>query len=338
MKKIRIFLIFSTIVLVATACSYSEKSDSEGGDISGQGGSLARFTIAGEYLYTVDQSSLHTISITDVEHPLKVADKSLGVYTETIFPYENSLLLGTETGMFVFDLSNPSNPQQTTYFQHIRSCDPVVAENGYAYITLNTANQRCFNGMNELQIVNISNLNSPILVKTYNLASPLGLDIHNDTLYVCGYFHDHQQGQLTNYTIYRPDNSVFSTWTHSPNQTYAASYWYWYYIIPSSPMLGTWRFQVQLQGQTCEHAFEVIDPFIAAGINETSQPKIIISPNPVSHFLTIQNTILPIELYSMFGQKVGIYNTNSPIDISNIPNGIYLLKSGVQYQKLVIQH
>ncbi len=185
MKKIRIIFLFSAIALVATACSYSEKSDSEGGNISGQGGSLARFTIAGEYLYTVDQSSLHTINITDVEHPRKVADKSLGVYTETIFPYENSLLLGTETGMFVFNLSNPASPQQTTYFQHIRSCDPVVAENGFAYITLNTANQRCWNGMNELQIVDISNLNSPQLVKTYNLASPLGLDIHNDTLYVC---------------------------------------------------------------------------------------------------------------------------------------------------------
>lgn len=185
MKTIKLLFLFSALALFATACSYSEKSDSAGGDVYGQGGSLARFTIAGEYLYTVDQSSLHTINITDVEHPRKVADKSLGVYTETIFPYENSLLLGTATGMFVFDLSNPANPQQTTYFQHIRSCDPVVAENGYAYITLNTANQRCFNGMNELQIVNISNLNSPQLVKTYNLASPLGLDIQNDTLYVC---------------------------------------------------------------------------------------------------------------------------------------------------------
>lgn len=185
MTTFKIFLIFSAITLVATSCSYSEKTDTGGGDVSGQGGSLARFTIAGEYLYTVDQSSLHTISITDVEHPKKVSDKSLGVYTETIFPYENSLLLGTETGMFVFDISNPANPQQTTYFQHIRSCDPVVAQNGFAYITLNTANQRCFNGMSELQIVDISNLNSPQLIKTLNLASPLGLDINNDTLFVC---------------------------------------------------------------------------------------------------------------------------------------------------------
>jgi hypothetical protein len=73
----------------------------------------------------------------------------------------------------------------TTVFQHIRSCDPVVAQNGYAYITLNTSNQRCFNGMNELQIVDISNINSPQLVKSMILTTPLGLDINNDTLFVC---------------------------------------------------------------------------------------------------------------------------------------------------------
>jgi hypothetical protein len=183
MKKLLFVLQFSLPLLMAS-CSYSEKSDSEG-DISGKGGSLARFTIKGEYLYTVDQSSLHTVDITDVEHPERVADKALGIYTETIYPYGNALLLGTETGMFVFDINNPASPQQISYFQHIRSCDPAVAENGFAYITLNTSNQRCFNGLNELQIVDITNLNSPQLVKTLNLNLPLGLDIHNDTLFVC---------------------------------------------------------------------------------------------------------------------------------------------------------
>lgn len=179
-------IIFSLAVpFLLTACSYSEKSDVGNGDASGRGGSLARFTIMGNYLYTVDQSSLHTISIADVEHPQKVADKSLGIYTETIYPYGNSLLLGTETGMFVFDVSNPESPQQLTFFQHLRSCDPVVAENGFAYLTLNTSNQRCFTGTNELQIVDINNLYVPQLVKTLSLTSPLGLDIHNDTLYVC---------------------------------------------------------------------------------------------------------------------------------------------------------
>lgn len=187
MKKIRKYLLLAVIPFVMTACSMSEKSDyaGDGGTTSGKGGSLARFTISGNYLYTVDQSSLHTFSLADVEHPQKAATNILGIYTETIYPYQNSLLLGTETGMFVFDLNTPSRPQQIAYFQHIRSCDPVVAQNEYAYVTLNTANQRCFNGTNELQILDIKNLNSPQLVKTMSLTTPLGLDIDNDTLYVC---------------------------------------------------------------------------------------------------------------------------------------------------------
>ncbi len=184
MKNTRLYLPVLVLAVALAGCSMSEKSDS-GISQSGKGGSLARFTISGDYLYTVDQSSLHTISLADAEHPLKVAEKSLGIYTETIYPYQNSLLLGTETGMLVYDISNPASPQKLTFFQHIRSCDPVVAQNGFAYITLNTLNQRCFNGTNQLQIVDISNLNSPQEVKTIGMTNPLGLDIDNDTLYVC---------------------------------------------------------------------------------------------------------------------------------------------------------
>jgi len=184
MKKIRIYFLLMVIPIGLASCSLNEKSDS-GSNLSGKGGSLARFTISGNYLYTVDQFSLHAVSLADAEHPQKMTDKSLGIYTETIYPYQNALLLGTETGMFVFDLSNPSSPQQITYFQHIRSCDPVVAQDGFAYITLNTLNQRCFNGANELQILDISNLYMPQLVKSITLTTPLGLDIQNDTLYVC---------------------------------------------------------------------------------------------------------------------------------------------------------
>ena len=187
MKKIKIYMMMAVIPMIITACSMSEKSDSDtfGSNVSGKGGSMARFTISGNYLYTVDQYALHTISLANVERPVRISDKSLGIYTETIYPYQNSLLLGTETGMFVYDLTNPANPQYLTFFQHIRSCDPVVAQNDFAYVTLNTGNRRCFNGTNELQILDIKNLNSPQLVKTMNLSTPLGLDIDNDTLYLC---------------------------------------------------------------------------------------------------------------------------------------------------------
>ncbi|NVO19227.1 MAG: hypothetical protein HXX13_05970 [Bacteroidetes bacterium] len=181
MKRIYIILIAA---LLLQACSMS-KEDSSPQQTTGQGGSLARFTIVGNYLYTVDESSLNTYTIDNAAQPAFIKRISLGFGTETIFPYKNALLLGTEEGMYVYDISHPESPQQVTLFQHIRSCDPVVAENDYAYITLNSNNTRCWRGLDELQVVDLHNLSSPYMVSSYNLTSPKGLEIHNDTLFVC---------------------------------------------------------------------------------------------------------------------------------------------------------
>jgi len=177
-------LYLACIVLLLQACSLSKDDESSGE--TGQGGSLARFTILNDHLYIVNETTLQTYSLlSNQSTPVKVDEEYLGFGTETIFPYENKLLLGTQDGMYIFDVSTPGNPFKVTMFQHIRSCDPVVAENGFAYITLNDANQRCWRGLNEMQIVDIHDPNSPYLVKSYTMDSPKGLDIHNDTLFVC---------------------------------------------------------------------------------------------------------------------------------------------------------
>lgn len=185
MKALHYLSALVCIVLMGTGCSMSEKGDTGGENTSGQGGSLARFTIKGDYLYTVDVSSLHTFSLADREHPVKKHDLSLGFYTETIFPYEDALLLGTTEGMYVISTTDPAVPKQKAFFTHIASCDPVVAQDGYAYLTLNTSNQRCWRGSNQLQIIDIRNLSNPSWVMTYQMLNPLGLDINNDSLYVC---------------------------------------------------------------------------------------------------------------------------------------------------------
>jgi len=181
MKKLSLYFLATILI---QGCSMS-KDDSSGNQV-GEGGSLARFAIVGDYLYTVDESSLNTYSlVSNPGQPQYVAKSNLGFGAETIFPYDNSLLLGTQSGMYIYGLSNPADPNQLTLFQHIRSCDPVVAENNYAYITLNAANTQCYRGLNEMQVVDIHNLSSPFLVTAYTMTSPKGLDIHNDTLYVC---------------------------------------------------------------------------------------------------------------------------------------------------------
>ncbi|GAI94235.1 unnamed protein product, partial [marine sediment metagenome] len=64
-----------------------------------------------------------------------------------------------------------------------------------------------------------------------------------DSLYVAAYYRDQLNGQISQYTIYRPDNSVFQSWTHSiADAHHFASYWYWGWILPVNVPAGTWRF------------------------------------------------------------------------------------------------
>jgi hypothetical protein len=174
-----------SVLIILQACSMS-KDDSGNEVIVGEGGSLARFSIVNDHLYIVGESSLNTYELQQGNLPPVLKNTlDLGFGSETIFPYDEHLLLGTQDGMYVMDISTPSNPKKVTLFQHIRSCDPVVAENGFAYITLNASNQQCWRGLNELQIVDIHDLTQPFIKKTYAMVSPSGLDIHSDTLFVC---------------------------------------------------------------------------------------------------------------------------------------------------------
>jgi hypothetical protein len=162
-------------------------SDSEAGFTSGEGtgGSTARFTIAGNNLYTVDHYSLKIFNIEDPQHPQFIVSRPVGFGIETIFPLHKNLYLGTSTGMYIYDIDSPENPQKISYFEHVISCDPVVSDGKYAYVTLSSGNQRCRRGTNELQIIDLQNLKSPALVKQYPLTQPRGLAIRNDTLWIC---------------------------------------------------------------------------------------------------------------------------------------------------------
>jgi hypothetical protein len=69
-------------------------------------------------------------------------------------------------------------------FDHGRACDPVVVEKDIAYITVRTGNS-CGGNLNQLQIVNVSNLKSPQLISVFNMTNPRGLGVWDNTLYLC---------------------------------------------------------------------------------------------------------------------------------------------------------
>ncbi|UYZ57652.1 LVIVD repeat-containing protein [Hymenobacter latericus] len=158
-------------------------SGPRGADV-GQGGSMARFAIMGNTLYTIDEHSLRVFDLSNPANASAVRVTNLGVGIETIFPKEPYLFIGTQQGMFIFDASNPQNPRQLSYFQHVVSCDPVVVQGRYAYLTLRQG-RACGGGVNQLQVVDLQNLQQPRLAQIYPMTKPYGLGADSTQLYVC---------------------------------------------------------------------------------------------------------------------------------------------------------
>lgn len=150
----------------------------------GIAGSMARFSVVNDYLYAVNYSSLRSFNISNNEDPVAVATNQLGWDIETIYPFNNRLFIGSQTGMFIYDITNPATPVAMGQFTHARSCDPVIADNNYAYVTLRNGTA-CLGFNNQLDLVNISNLQSPVLAKTYPLTNPHGLSKDGNLLFVC---------------------------------------------------------------------------------------------------------------------------------------------------------
>ncbi|MBN2635769.1 MAG: hypothetical protein JXR61_05820 [Prolixibacteraceae bacterium] len=172
--------------LVALIQSCDGLSESKGLDsLSGTGGSMARFTIVGDYLFTVDNSNLQTFDISSVEDPEYINDQVVGDGVETIFPLNDLLFLGTSSGMYIYDISNEGEATKLSFYQHVVACDPVVSDGEYAYVTLSSVRFSCWQSVDELQIIDLADIQNPLLVKKYQLQHPQGLAIKNDTLWVC---------------------------------------------------------------------------------------------------------------------------------------------------------
>jgi hypothetical protein len=151
---------------------------------TGIGGSMARFTITQNRLYALDDSYLDVIDISSPQAPVRKNEIQLGWWPETLFPRGSTLFIGTRAGLYIYDLANPDQPKQLSAYEHIISCDPVVVEGDYAFVTLYDGGI-CHNNTNQLEVINISNLSSPSLTKVYPFTNPHGLGIDNGILFIC---------------------------------------------------------------------------------------------------------------------------------------------------------
>ncbi|MGQ1787235.1 MULTISPECIES: LVIVD repeat-containing protein [unclassified Saccharicrinis] len=151
---------------------------------SGTGGSMARFTLYDNYLYAIDNASLHLFDVSNNANPTFAKQIYISWQIETLFPYEQMLFIGAQSGMYIYSLQNPANPQFISEFRHATACDPVVVEGDYAYVTLRGGNL-CGAIESQLDVIDISNMEAPKLVKEYPMNEPYGLGIDDDVLFIC---------------------------------------------------------------------------------------------------------------------------------------------------------
>jgi hypothetical protein len=184
-----IFLITIAFILL-TSCSNDSQDMSRPQDSGGvgKGGSYARFTISMNHLYALHNNALMVYSLATPDSPSFVRSVPInqiwGATVETLFPYKNTLLFGTTNGMIIYSLASPSNPTFAGSFSHATACDPVVAENDTAYVTLR-GGTACRGTINQLDILSITNLSNPRLIRSVTMKNPKGLGIDNNTLFVC---------------------------------------------------------------------------------------------------------------------------------------------------------
>ena len=183
-----LYLIVGCMALLSSC----EKEGASGSDTAsngpGKGGSLARFAIVKDHLYSVDGSQLKVFDISNRSNPIYLSNHQLNVQVETIFPRDSAtIFIGTTQGMYIYDVSNAPSIKLLSRYEHIVSCDPVVANENYAYVTLHSDvnSNRCFRNVNQLDIIDIRQLKDPSLVTSFPMIKPLGLGLYGDTLLVC---------------------------------------------------------------------------------------------------------------------------------------------------------
>ena len=150
----------------------------------GIAGSTARFAISDNYLYALSSSEIRTFDLTSGVSRLGTTDISWGANAETIFLSDDLMFIGSNTGMLIYSISNPSNPSYLSFYDHGTGCDPVVVQGDRAYLTLATG-RTCGGWMNILEVVDISNPSMPMSMYTYNMNSPRGLGVDENLIFLC---------------------------------------------------------------------------------------------------------------------------------------------------------
>jgi len=171
---------------VLVGCGEQGADGSSSGRDTGVGGSTARMAIVGEFLYAISGRDLQLFDISEPQSPNPWVKVDVSREIQTLFPYQNFLLIGAADGVYILDNTDQASPVQVGEFIHATAQDPVVAKDGYAYVTLKSDFTRPNGFINDqLNVVDISDVTNPVLVREQSMQAPEGLVIADNKLFVC---------------------------------------------------------------------------------------------------------------------------------------------------------
>ncbi|HZH96680.1 MAG TPA: hypothetical protein VEY06_12375 [Flavisolibacter sp.] len=175
------------LVALLFSCNKGSADSASFASPTGQGGSMARFTIVNNYLYTVDKQNLKVFNITNVAQPVFERSVPVGFEIETIYPFGDKLFIGSTSVVHIFSITDPSVPKKLSVAISptvIRRCDPVVAKDSVAFATLRATGE-CGGVGSILAVYDIKDITKPVQKGQYTVSEPFGLGYSGNVLYVC---------------------------------------------------------------------------------------------------------------------------------------------------------
>ena len=146
-------------------------------------GSMSRFCRQGNYLYSIDDLDLYVFNISYADNPVKVNKLRVEDKIETVFAHKKRLFIGGLQGVYMYDITSPDKPKQLDIFRHVESCDPIIIDEAFAYISTR-AESACRRGKNALFVLDVSNFDKCSQIAEFPMQHPYGLAINDNRLYV----------------------------------------------------------------------------------------------------------------------------------------------------------
>ena len=167
-----------------TFATTTDMSGSNGGQSTGVSGSITKFAVIGDYLYVMENNQLIPINVSNPTSPTKGEATWVWREVETLFAHGTNIFMGTTSGMLIYGTTNPNAPEYISSVNHLTACDPVVVQDNYCYVTIRSGTT-CMGELNQLDVIDISDLYNPVLKQSFQLTNPHGLGIDGNNLFIC---------------------------------------------------------------------------------------------------------------------------------------------------------